>query len=54
MEHWKRKNKQREKKKLIVYAKRKITTILQIEKIHDVQDEKKWKTTKYYQKGTYK
>jgi hypothetical protein len=34
----KKTNKQGEKTKLIVYAKRKITTILQIEKIHDVQD----------------
>jgi hypothetical protein len=31
--------------------KEKITTILQIEKIHDVQDEKKWKPTKNYQKA---
>jgi hypothetical protein len=34
-----------------VYAKRKIATILQIEKIHDVQNEKK-KTTKSYQKAS--
>ncbi len=46
MEHWKRKNKQGEKRKLIEYAKRKITTILQIEKINDVQDEKNAKQQK--------
>jgi hypothetical protein len=35
-----------------VYAKRKITTILQIEKINDVQDEKT-QNNKKLSKGTY-
>jgi len=40
MEHWKIKNKQGEKEIYSVCQKEKITTILQLKKTHDAQDEK--------------